>query len=1140
MVHWPRRQVVSRGGVTRVTWLCISIGILSTLGLSTLAAQPDAASGGASSSPTGDFSTRDAPSSSGEPSNREDATATSSDETSTPPSAASSSQIAEVELQCDLSLCSDPVESETFLNLAALYPGRTLDDRTLEIARNRLVKTGVFRQVNFEREPTVGGDVKLTVIARGATRIRSVTFKGVSPPPFRSELRRLLIYHPGEVYEQDLSKRNAQLASLEAEFRKEGYFGTEISLVVESVPGESKRVDVTFQIEKGDELNICDIGLRGVKAMTYTEARRYLLQGVPFYSRRLGLTAPRYTSENVKQGEEALIEQYRKLGYFRARIVDKAVQKDRESGCVTMLLDVDEGPQWEVRFEGNDTLTDKILEQYLPFSETGYIDDEEIRRAERELESLYETRGHPFAEVTGREEREDRLNRRIVFEIDEQRSFQISKIVLHGNEALSDRELTRAFGTRAYQLFGTSGILQTNQLLSDIRRLEKRYREQGYLQAHVRRYDLELDRDNQTMRVHLYIEEGEQVSAQVVQYEGARSLTREQLQKQVNVRQGDAFVPVQVRADRSRISQRYASVGYPLAEVETTCQLMDGRDVACQRPELPSRCIADTAESIENRCHWTRQSRHRLRCPRILDEPDCRFPSQTDTDGDGSDDEAVPESGGTLAGHTEVRVNHRIEEGPLVTVGEFLVQGNFETRERVILQEIPLRTGDLFNVQNILEGQSNLRSLGIFDSVSIEAIGLDDAAAQTEEHSVALLVSVQEGRNRFVDVEMGLEGRDILGQDQKLLTTTQLQYNNRNLFGIGDRFKPRVFGALDFLQLAGWGRSLFDETRVELGRFDYLLGTELVYHDPRFLKRATGIDKLSLTLTPFYLRDLLGLVDEEFFREEWGVRLEFRKELTELLDRFFINFGLEGKQAATVPIDQADGVPDFTPRRIIGKLIPDLTLDRRDNPLLPSSGYRLKFTPEYVTGDALSRQRDPFGDSYFRLSWTSNAFVPLGRDLVLAQGFKWGQIVPARDRDVPVPPDERYQLGGAGSLRGFPNNSVGPRWVNQPNGGEFLLNYNLELRFPLLSGLNVRGAVFFDAGLLVDCFPESDTQRRDCYEDAFGNRAEFERNLRSSAGLGLRYIISNQIPVLFDYGIVLDRQKGEGYGTLHFHLGYTF
>ena len=38
----------------------------------------------------------------------------------------------------------------------------------------------------------------------------------------------------------------------------------------------------------------------------------------------------------------------------------------------------------------------------------------------------------------------------------------------------------------------------------------------------------------------------------------------------------------------------------------------------------------------------------------------------------------------------------------------------------------------------------------------------------------------------------------------------------------------------------------------------------------------------------------------------------------------------------------------------------------------------------------------------------------------------------------------------------------------------------------------------------------------------------------------VRYVIADQIPLLFDYGIALNRRQNEGIGNLQFHLGYTF
>ncbi|MFB6372880.1 MAG: POTRA domain-containing protein, partial [Bradymonadaceae bacterium] len=227
-----------------------------------------------------------------------------------------------------------------------------------------------------------------------------------------------------------------------------------------------------------------------------------------------------------------------------------------------------------------------------------------------------------------------------------------------------------------------------------------------------------------------------------VRFEGVRSLTHPRVRRELDVHTDTPFVPVQVRADRSRIMQLYSSVGYPLASVETVCKRVTGQEVPCKRPELPSACLATTPEALEGRCGWRSEAKERYTCRRL--RANCSFD-------------------GGVGDATKVRVQHTIEEGPLVTTAEVLIQGNFHTRDRIIQRELPLNSGDIFDVRKILKGQSNLRSLGIFDSVSIEAMGLDEAASDTSEQEASLAVSVEESRNRFVEFKFGLEGRDLLG-----------------------------------------------------------------------------------------------------------------------------------------------------------------------------------------------------------------------------------------------------------------------------------------------------------------------------------------------------------------------------------------
>ena len=155
---------------------------------------------------------------------------------------------------------------------------------------------------------------------------------------------------------------------------------------------------------------------------------------------------------------------------------------------------------------------------------------------------------------------------------------------------------------------------------------------------------------------------------------------------------------------------------------------------------------------------------------------------------------------------------------------------------------------------------------------------------------------------------------------------------------------------------------------------------------------------------------------------------------------------------------------------------------------------------------------------------------------MLGQGLRYGQVFPLAGRETPIPIDERYFLGGVRSLRGFADNEVGPFSASQtPDGGEFSLAYNAELRYPLIPTLGVYGAVFWDTGVLVDC---SVGGGRSCWKDAFGSGPLEE--IRTSAGLGIRALLLDQIPIILDYGTVLNRRPGERFGQFHVNVGYTF
>ena len=116
---------------------------------------------------------------------------------------------------------------------------------------------------------------------------------------------------------------------------------------------------------------------------------------------------------------------------------------------------------------------------------------------------------------------------------------------------------------------------------------------------------------------------------------------------------------------------------------------------------------------------------------------------------------------------------------------------------------------------------------------------------------------------------------------------------------------------------------------------------------------------------------------------------------------------------------------------------------------------------------------------------------------------------------------ERFFTGGGTTLRGFAQNTVGPKdFFGDATGGNALLLLNNELRFPLVSLFE--GVAFSDIG---NVFPSvSDLRLAD---------------LRQTGGAGLR-VRTPYFLLRFDYGFIFDRRVGEPRGGWFFSIGQAF
>ncbi|HET8577296.1 MAG TPA: outer membrane protein assembly factor BamA [Methylomirabilota bacterium] len=164
-----------------------------------------------------------------------------------------------------------------------------------------------------------------------------------------------------------------------------------------------------------------------------------------------------------------------------------------------------------------------------------------------------------------------------------------------------------------------------------------------------------------------------------------------------------------------------------------------------------------------------------------------------------------------------------------------------------------------------------------------------------------------------------------------------------------------------------------------------------------------------------------------------------------------------------------------------------------------------------------------FGEKFVRTVASATYFHPLWLDHVISGRILGGYMFGWADE--PVPLFERFYLGGSNTLRQFKALQVSPRDSSGTRiGGNVELVGNIEYLIPLFFG--IRAALFYDVGNVWG--PDE------------ANRPRFDpTDLRHGAGLGFRWN-SPFGPIRVDYGVKLDRKKGESFGNFNFSVGSAF
>jgi len=418
-------------------------------------------------------------------------------------------------------------------------------------------------------------------------------------------------------------------------------------------------------------------------------------------------------------------------------------------------------------------------------------------------------------------------------------------------------------------------------------------------------------------------------------------------------------------------------------------------------------------------------------------------------------------------GIDNVTARFRIREGQRFVLGSVVVRGNILTNPTAVLRRNPIERGAFVGANKLLEFQQSVYRTGLYKSVRIQRI------KKSAEGVVDLVVEVEE--TLFMDLGFGA------GYGTETGARGSITARERNIDGLG----RSISGLVMVGQKEQNYQAQLREPYIFGGRHEWeglLTVSRLFQNRPSFSIRREAL--------------IAGIQQNVFERSTISFQYEFSIDKT---------FDVE-PDAVISERDQG--------RANMGILRWIMVMDFRDDPFNPKRGMFLSSSVE-LANEAIASEVD-----YWMLSGQASFYQPLLRWNSLALSARAGVIRPYGSTDE-VPIQKRFFAGGRTTVRGFAQDSLGPKGNDgSPTGGNYQLILNAEMRFPLEHSFLF--ATFFDAGSVWR------------HNDSHNNF-----DLRKSAGVSLRYITPVG-PISIDYGWKLDRRAGESPGEISFTIGMVF
>jgi outer membrane protein insertion porin family len=690
----------------------------------------------------------------------------------------------------------------------------------------------------------------------------------------------------------------------------------------------------------------------------------------------------------------------------------------------------------------------------------------------QDLRSIYQM---GFFEDVQIETEESPGGKSVIFKVGEKPS--IGKITLLGTKSLDKEDLLDVLGIKKYSIINRKAIKDS------LERLKEHYHQKGY-------YNVEIiesieDLPNNEVALIYKIDEKDKAYIKKISFEGNVGFDDDDLKDLMETSEKGFFSFLtesgnlddkKLESDIFKIKSFYQNNGYIKARVgepNISYKESEGLIITITINEGPQYAIGkvmftgDLIKDVDELYQGLKITKEKVYNREVI-RSDTLSLSEIYSDEGYAFVDVSADIKEDDKEHT-VDITYKIMKGKKVRFERIAITGNDKTRDKVIRRELKVIEGGYFSGKKLKRSTQNLYRLGFFDEVDV------NTKKGSSDEEMILDLHVKERPTGMFSFGIGYSSVEH--------TLGTIQISQENLFGRGQSLSARA--------------SLSNKA----ARYTISFIEPWLFDKPL----SAGIDLYNWE----YEYD-------EYTKDSTGGKLKLGFPLGLDFTRGSAIYTYDDAEIRDVLETSSQTIKDMIGRSVTSSLTFGISRDSRDRRFNARHGSVNTLNVEYAGGFL-------GGDNYFtkyraRSAW----FFPFFLDSAFSIQGKWGYIDQRPGGELPV--YEKFTLGGMNTVRGFEYGDISPvdPATGDRIGGEKMMVYNIEFRFPLQKEQGVMGVLFFDAG------------------NVFTKDEDYTfSGIRSGAGLGIRWY-SPAGPLRLEWGKNLDPEPGESESVWEFTIGTPF